>query len=850
MSGKKFEHLSLPLIYMGNPKLPPGRSKKIEKTETNKINRIEHGEKLIRQARKLSKFWKDKRIKSVSDIQLGIPVLLEIDTSQGSDFLEGLGFEIVCELNNGYILVATPEADFTKFEEKIDKFKNKANQKCDSPARVYGLCEENDRLKKILSKNLYEKWPNLSAGQIYTVDISISCNGGIKLPKKPSQGKEETDTCYEKKKENWKIRYNKACRKWDDLKDERQGQLEEFVLEYNGSIDGLYDNSYDNIISFPDSFSARITISGAGLRDLVLNFPCIYEISEPLPVCMETSEICENGDQEELKLQQPNPEDPIICIIDSGIQEYHKYLFPAIKTQDSESLISNGLTADEVPEGGHGTRVAGAVLYPHNIPRTGTYQLPCWIRNFRVLDKDNRMPKEVNPTAYIPRVVKKYFLNDSSTKIFNHSIGCNMPCEQVHMSPWAATIDQESYENDVLFIQAIGNVAPTIISSYWRLGYKYPSYFDEEPFRIADPAQSVQALAVGSVSDTDFIANNKIALGKKMEISAFSRSGPGIWDTVKPDVVEYGGTYVYDPNDDILVLTTPPEVCPELIRKSPEGPAFARDDVGTSFSTPKVTNIAMEIQKILPESPALLYRALVVQSARWPDNIDGSDREKCIEYIKHIGYGIPNLERAVSNNEFRVTLITPELCEIGVQEAHVFQIPIPESISSVGEDSDILIEITLSYAAKPRPTRRYLRNYLSTWLDWRCSNVGETPEDFSKRIFIEGKKVNGESNFKWIMGDATNYGAAEGFSKQNNGTIQKDWCIMKSNQLSDAFCIAVRGHHGWGDDFKAKYSLVVSFEALNKDIPIYEPIKMEVEAAIQNQNVEFAVHNEKIEIEI
>lgn len=80
-------------------------------------------------------------------------------------------------------------------------------------------------------------------------------------------------------------------------------------------------------------------------------------------------------------------------------------------------------------------------------------------------------------------------------------------------------------------------------------------------------------------------------------------------------------------------------------------------------------------------------------------------------------------------------------------------------------------------------------------------------------------------------------GAAEGYSRKN-GTLQKDWCIIKSNQLSDAFCIAVRGHKGWGGLFKAKYSLVVSFEAINQDIPIYEPIRTEIELAVENGEVE------------
>src|SRR6185437_15931876 len=103
--------------------------------------------------------------------------------------------------------------------------------------------------------------------------------------------------------------------------------------------------------------------------------------------------------------------------------------------------------------------------------------------------------------------------------------------------------------------------------------------------------------------------------------SAFSRCGFGIWNVVKPEVVEFGG-------DDVRTTNVPPDVqvgripeaCPELVRSTmfPPGPAFDRDEAGTSFAAPKITRIAAQLQRILPEEPTLLYRALIVQSARWP----------------------------------------------------------------------------------------------------------------------------------------------------------------------------------------------------------------------------------------
>lgn len=405
------------------------------------------------------------------------------------------------------------------------------------------------------------------------------------------------------------------------------------------------------------------------------------------------------------------------------------------------------------------------------------------------------------------------------------------------MSPWAAEIDKQSYENDVLFIQAAGNIHRSVISAYIRAGYQYPDYLDKELSRISDPAQSLFALTVGSVAIRDYENEDSLALGGKDEISSFSRTGPGIWDVIKPEVVEYGGTDVINKRSDYPILTTPSEVCPELLRRSPEGPAYARDAIGTSFSTPKVAHIAAEIEKIFPSATALLYRALIAQSARWPDYSLGLDNNELGVLLRRIGYGIPNLDRATHNNEYRITLITPSNLEIGEDEAHIFSIPIPEQLNSVGEDYTILVEITLSYAAAPRRTRRRPKSYLSTWVDWCCSRIGENSEVFARRVFETGASIEDDGNFSWMLGEAIDRGKIHGFSRKI-GTLQKDWCTINSNQLSDAFCIAVRGHKGWGSLFKAKYSLAVSFEALDQDIPIYEPIRTMIEVEVENEEIE------------
>lgn len=839
VDNKDFSHLPLPFLSNGKPKLHGYGSVSL-RTNQNKKNRKKHGESLIKSSSNLSNFWKEKRKKYLKEglqIKSGIPILLSIDPCCDIEFLRGLGFEIVCEQEEGFIIVASKDVELSFFNQKINDFINNSYNKCNSPAKVYALCEEKDRIEQILDKDLYAKWSKILPNSLYTIDIGISCCGDIKMPDRPQKDKNETDKSYAKRLKKWEEKNKIELGKWEKIRIEREDNLEKFISEYQGVILEMWDGSSEEH-PICDSFSARLRINGKCLQDLVLNFPYLFEIKEPAEINMGLFDGKDHTEEWDIELEAPSESDPTICVIDSGIQEQHKYLSDAILQKESISMLPNNESvADEVESGGHGTRVAGAILYPNKIPKSGKYKLPSKIINFRVLDKDNKMPEEIFPAKVISSAIENFYKDKSHpTRIYNHSIGTCEPCEMKHMSYWAFEIDSQSYNNDVLYIQAGGNVQTYRIREYLKKGYQYPDYLLDEPCRISDPAQSLQAITVGSVSNSDFETKDLIALGKFNEVSSFSRTGPGIWDVIKPDVVEYGGTHAYNKGTNPPILSTPEGVCPELIRKSPQGPAFAKDAIGTSFATPKVTYIVSQIEKILPQSPTLLYRALIAQSARWPTKIKDISKGTCSLMLRHLGYGIPDEDRATKNTEYRITLITPKLMKLGSNEAHVYKISIPEQLSSVGEDFEILVEITLSYVAKPRRTRRNIKGYLSTWLDWCCSRIGEKEENFTKRIFETGSKVDDEGNFKWVLGDATNRGLASGYSRKN-GTLQKDWCVIKSNQLSDAFCIAVRGHKGWSDFFKAKYTLVVSFEAINKDIKIYDLIRSEISATIENSEI-------------
>jgi hypothetical protein len=318
--------------------------------------------------------------------------------------------------------------------------------------------------------------------------------------------------------------------------------------------------------------------------------------------------------------------------------------------------------------------------------------------------------------------------------------------------------------------------------------------------------------------------------------SSFSRSGLGIWNVIKPEVVEFGGDDLRSPGSP-TILGTPAEgrdCYPELVRSTmyPPGPEYDRDEVGTSFAAPKVAHIAAHLQRVLPEEPCLLYRALVVQSARWPEwtkanNVDTN------QVIRALGYGIPDLERATTNTDYRTTLITSGETGIKAGDCDLYQVPIPETMRQPGYEYDILVEVTLSYVAEPRRTRRNLRRYLSTWVDWKSSKLGESLSFFRSRVLkheeAEDNAATGDT-LRWTLATRTDHGDVEG-AKRNSGTVQKDWAVVKSFELPESFCIAVMGHQGWNKDpdAEARYTLAVSFEVVGREIPIYDDLRVAVD---------------------
>lgn len=865
-----FQHLPLVLSFKGKALLKGGGKESLQ-TKANKNNRQAHSNNLRTTTQSLSMNWQhiqaQRQAQNLPAITHGIPILLQVDPNLDLDVLRAkFAFEIVAEQEDGYVIVASEDINLTAFLQMVTDFATQVHGSA-TVAQIHKLFDDpnqNDRLGRILSERLLALWPDINDEEVYIVDVGVTCVGTQEIPPFPTRGKRDSDIDWAIKEREWSLARVRAYEVWDETKLVREDEVGQFIHDYNGEILSNIDGKASDF-ALPDSFTIRLQIIGKGLRDFILNYPYIFEVVEPedIKLPQQTPHIGINP-QQVATPTEPDANAPAVCVIDSGIQEGHFLLQPAIDQITSHCFlpgVNPTNVGDFVSPSGHGTRVAGAILYGENVAKDGTPQLPFWIQNARVLDENNRMPVNLFPPQVISTVVQRFYNGVRHTRIFNHSINANVGYRLRYMSAWAAEIDLICANQDVLIIQSGGNLClsggpPHMnIEDHLTTERDYPKYLYEPFARIANPGQSLQALTVGSVAYGHFETSEWQTFAQERGApSAFSRAGFGIWNTIKPEVVEYGGDNVHTPGVSPSVQTGSliPQACPELVRSTmfSPGPAFDRDEVGTSFAAPKVSRLAARLQQLLPDEPALLYRALIVQSARWPTVAEAiltalrspnpqfnQERKQQLldqagQVIRCLGYGIPDEDRATSNTDYRTTLITSAETRISAGHCHIYQIPIPQLLRQQGDDFDIRIDVTLSYVAHPRRTRRNLRRYLSTWVDWKSSKLGEGINNFLARAMkdeqTDTESLSG-STLRWTLHDNSNFGFIRN-TKRNNGTVQKDWAIVKSNQLPDDFCIAVIGHRGWScdPDSTASYALAVTFEILGHEITIYEPLRAAV----------------------
>lgn len=714
-----------------------------------------------------------------------------------------------------------------------------------SPHQIFALADIEPRAIAILSERLRRTCRVISqdSSDGGNTLIEILVENLTLIPPEPALATGNKDPEYEK---TWSLWVQSACairaNEWASIFDNLRHDVRYNIVDLGGELHQISGDDID-MLQPPDQVVIKIRAAVDQVKLLCDSHPYVVRMDIAQPMSALSPAAAFGLDPEVPPVTSPSPTDPRVCVIDSGIEKDHPIIRPSIEVGSLRSLLPGDSRAD-VDSNGHGTAVAGAVLFPDGMRVGIAAQSTVWIQSMRILNKDNQIPAEMAVEMVTWKAIQAA-KRDWGTKIFNLSANYQDPDEKLFdgiMDSWSAHLDWISASDDVLVIASAGNIRPhSFATQRLNIAQKgedaYPAVMATSSCRLTPPALSWNAIVVGSICPDAMPIGQANRIGQPLYPSPFSRGGPGVWECVKPDVVEIAGDWVENKNplgdpetDTGLMLMLPQAVS---VHGSAKGPA-----AGTSYAAPKVSRVAAEVLRALPNASPLLLRTLVLHSARWPTWLNAlPDADKTI-WMRHIGFGIPSIELATSNSPFRVTYVTSGRDRIGIGQIAAWKIPIHPDIRR-RHDVRIRIDVTTCCLPIPHATRKG-RHYGSLWVDWKASGRGQGFPAFVNKWTLDAEAEEGAESgerLQWTLGGRREREGQIAGVTGSTGSVHRDWAELTADDLPrDYFGVAVRGHAGWERHPHASvpYALAVTFSVIDEALEIYN-LQVQAQVAVESQ---------------
>ena len=542
------------------------------------------------------------------------------------------------------------------------------------------------------------------------------------------------------------------------------------------------------------------------------------------------------------KIPPPPADAPIICIVDSGVTAGNPFIEPVAREELFHSFLRQA-PEQVTDEYGHGSGVASlAAYYSLNIAPDGENHAQAWIASARILDENNKVEEDRLFSTVLKETVEKFA--KLGIRIFNLSVNNTLQRwstenkRTVPRKSWVArTIDRLSKEHDVVFVVSSGNLSPDEVAKLVETA-PYPQYFTQETTRLLDPAQAALALTVGSLAPSTLTVNPRnadaMALAKEDEPSPFTRSGPGINREIKPELVEYGGNYHWNPEGS-YVFTDPGSSI--MMASRQEAPSLAHD-VGTSFAAPKAANKLARILGELSQSgvshvSAVLIKALAVNSAEYPNASSYPSLKSSLlrdQWRNLVGYGVSNADRAVSCDDYNTSMFYQG--NLAKDTVAFFSIPVPAILS---EAKGTRKRLTITVACAPEVQRWGLEEYLGTRFKWRLFRGNVSREDVVASMSVDSEdSANSDDLDGTLAPDRPGEISCQiGVNLRSRGCIQHDtyeWTQHQPKYSSSHYTLAVTAFERWNRTNPAPvpYAVVVRLEELGRKVGIYTEIEQEL----------------------
>lgn len=414
-----------------------------------------------------------------------------------------------------------------------------------------------------------------------------------------------------------------------------------------------------------------------------------------------------------------------VLIIDSGVMQRHPLLSRALGDAQVfpdrlRTRIAGGADDGDSKTGGHGTAVAGIAIYDDfgNCLSSRVFRPSARIFSARLTDDQNEYDENELVEHQLEQAIEYFLTNYAIVRVVNISLGDSklVYSDGAYQFRFAAAIDELAYrhrDREVVWIVSGGNFWPDQLTGEQILN-QYPKYLLESPAsRVIDPGTSALALTVGGLSygsgggtpGSNDNGTERLIAGEKGWPSPFTRTGWGIDGAVKPDVVEYAGDVRFERGralQDSPVYAGLPTIAKNFA--PPNGRLF-RTVAGTSFSAPRVANLAVRLFREFPNASSNLIRALIADSARLPKSrpllYEGKKHDD-EDILKVYGYGQPDFSRARWSAQNEVLLLTDGTIELDSFQLYTLPALPQEFLRTRGNR---YISVSLAYDPPTRHTR-------------------------------------------------------------------------------------------------------------------------------------------------
>lgn len=543
-----------------------------------------------------------------------------------------------------------------------------------------------------------------------------------------------------------------------------------------------------------------------------------------------------------------------VTLLDTGVNHGHPLLAPMIADGDRHT-VEPGWGPDDA--NGHGTELAGLALFGDLTPALsddGVLSVPYRLESVKILqgpgDNDGQSYGAITAEA----VARVEIVDHDRRRVFAMAVSSTDGRDRGRPSSWSAEVDRLACdyegqgETPRLFVLCAGN---TQDPNAWG---DYPASLSTN--LVHDPGQAWNALTVGAYSELTTISEAFgheytpiAAAGGLSPYTTTSSTWQAGWP-YKPDIVMEGGNAAVDGTgftsqmDSLSLLTTNHQPHDRLFTLS----------WATSASTALAAGMAAQIQAAYPDFWPETVRALMVHSARWtqpmldaytPNGLRNQANMR--QLLRHCGYGVPHLERALYSASNSLTLIVQDQLQpyqkvgsaLRTRDMHLHDLPWPtEQLQALG-DAQVTLRVTLSYFIEPNPGERggidkYA--YQSHALRFAVRRPLETEAAFRGRINAQavaeeqGLPAAGGADAGWTVGERS----------RARGSLVSDSWTGTAAALANRGQLAVFPAMGWWRnrpshgrfERAARYSLVVSIEAPAIQEDLYAIVAQQIAAPV------------------